>query len=619
MTSPHALSDRRDCLRWATALGAAAVVPGLVWPAPGQPSSSSIQTLPPHPRLLATAEDWERLRQRLRTEPDLAQFHAALREHAQALRGQGVLERELKGRRLLGVSRALQQRLWLWAYAWQTTGEAQWAERAAQELQAACAFSDWNPAHFLDVAEACAAVAVAYDWLYPALDASTRAACVRAIEHLALQPGVAKSAHNGWHTSDNNWNQVCFGGLVLGALALQEHAPALAQRVLDMAARGVAHGMRVYAPDGVYPEGPSYWGYGTGYQVLMIAALRSAGVGDGALARTPGFLASAAAYVQLQGPSGRAYNYADGGENLGLDPALFWFAQESGDTALLTHERERLRDAKTRLQAVRGQRMAPLAALWWPAPGAASSPLPSTWSGQGSVPLWVWRERWGDPQALFVAIKGGSAALNHAHMDAGSFVLERDGIRWAIDLGMQDYHSLESRGVDLWNRRQDSPRWQVFRLGNAGHGTLSLGDALHRVEGHAPLRVLGGTDGPGAEIDLRAVLGGGLQRALRRLQVQGRSVLVDDTLEGLAPGTPVRWQMLTRAQAEVQGEDVLLRQSGRTLRLRWLGAQRPAWTLRSAAEPLPAYNAPNPGVTLVQAQATPDTQGRVQLQVSLGD
>ncbi|MGQ0712083.1 MAG: heparinase II/III domain-containing protein [Rhodoferax sp.] len=572
----------------------------------------------PHPRLLATASDWERLRQRLRTEPDLAQFHAALLEHAQALRGQGELERKLQERRLLGVSRALQQRLWLWAYAWQTTGEAQWAERAAQELQAACAFADWNPAHFLDVAEACAAVAVAYDWLYPALDDATRQACVRALQQLALQPGASNAPHNSWQTRDNNWNQVCFGGLVLGALAVQEAAPALAQRVLDMARQGIVHGLGVYAPDGVYPEGPSYWGYGTGYQVLMIAALRSAGQGDGALPSTPGFLASAAAYVQLQGPSGRAFNYADGGENQGLETALFWFARESGHGALLVHERERLRSPKACLQAVRGQRMAPLAALWWPAPGAASPLLPTEWSGQGSVPLWVWRERWGDPQALFVATKGGSAALNHAHMDAGSFVLERDGVRWAIDLGMQDYHSLESRGVDLWNRRQDSPRWQVFRLGNAGHGTLSLGEALHRVEGHATLRTLDGADGPGAEIDLRAVLGTGLSQAQRRLQVQGRSVLLSDRLQGLAPGAPVRWQMLTRAQAEVQGRNVLLRQGGQAFWLRDHSPRGTRWALWSAAQPEPDTNAANPGVTVVQLHAQADAHGGVDLRVVLG-
>ena len=37
---------------------------------------------------------------------------------------------------------------------------------------------------------------------------------------------------------------------------------------------------------------------------------------------------------------------------------------------------------------------------------------------------------------------------------------------WGIDLGMQNYLSLESRGVNLWDQFQEGQRWEVFRLGN---------------------------------------------------------------------------------------------------------------------------------------------------------
>src|SRR5690606_3129409 len=78
-----------------------------------------------------------------------------------------------------------------------------------------------------------------------------------------------------------------------------------------------------------------------------------------------------------------------------------------------------------------------------------------------------------------------AAELNHAHMDAGSFVFELDGVRWAIDLGAQDYESLESKHIDLWNRAQDSQRWQVYRLNNDSHNTLTIDGQPHRVNGHA--------------------------------------------------------------------------------------------------------------------------------------
>lgn len=590
---------------------------GLAWP-PAWAGASASATVGPHPRLLATQTDWQALRQRLRTEPELAVYHAALIEHAQALLEQAPLQRKLVGRRMLAVSRSLQQRLWLWAYAWQTTGQAHWVQRASLELQTACAFSDWNPAHFLDVAEACAAVAVAYDWLYPALDATTRQACEQGLVRLALEPAMAGGPHTRWMTAQYNWNQVCFGGLVLGALALWDVEPVLGQRVLQSARQGIHHGLSVYAPDGVYPEGPSYWAYGTAYQVLMIAALRSALGSDDSLAQTPGFLPSAQAYVQLQGPSGRTFNFADGDETAGFESTVFWFAQELNRSALLGHEMARLQPPKARALAVRHQRMAPLAALWWPRPSASQAPLPTQWSGQGACPVWVWRERWDDPQALFIAAKGGSAALNHAHMDAGSFVLERDGVRWAVDLGKQDYESLESRGVDLWNKRQNSPRWQVFRLSNAAHNTLSLGDAPHRVEGHATLSVLDAAQGPGVELDCGAALGGAGIVARRRIQVQGRSVRVRDRVQGLTPGAALRWQLVTRAQAQVQEREVLLRQGGRTFSLRDQSAGAHQWVLWSAAQPEPAFNAPNPGVTVVQLHALADARGEVDIEVLLG-
>ncbi len=45
-------------------------------------------------------------------------------------------------------------------------GESAWRARALEELRAARVPSDWNPSHFLDVAEMSHAFAVGYDWLY---------------------------------------------------------------------------------------------------------------------------------------------------------------------------------------------------------------------------------------------------------------------------------------------------------------------------------------------------------------------------------------------------------------------------------------------------------------------
>ncbi len=99
----------------------------------------------------------------------------------------------------------------------------------------------------------------------------------------------------------------------------------------------------------------------------------------------------------------------------------------------------------------------------------------------------VHRSAWDDPQATFVAVKGGCPAAPHGHLDGGAFVLEAGGVRWAADLGMQDYHSLESRGVNLWDGRPDGGRWRVFRIGGGPHNILRFNGAPQILGARVPL------------------------------------------------------------------------------------------------------------------------------------
>jgi len=572
---------------------------------------------PAHPRLLATADDWTHLRQRLAVEPDLAAYHDALLSAARAELDQPAARYEKTGRRLLSVSRAVLQRILLLAYAWRTTGEEPFARRAEAEMLAVAAFPDWNPSHFLDVGEATAALAIGYDWIFETLSPAARATIRKAILEKGLQPGreVTKDG-KGWAIAMTNWNQVCFGGLTLGALAVGDEEPAVASALLADARAGIHHGLAPYAPDGAYPEGPSYWAYGTSYQVLMIAALESALGTDWNLAASPGFLASAGAYLQTTGPSGRHYNFSDGGERASFEPAVFWFARKLADPGLLLFERRHLVSPQQRAAAVRGNRFAPLAALWWPPAGtaAATTALPLRWTGRGANPLAVFRESWTDPDSLYLALKGGAAELNHAHMDAGSFVLEAGGVRWAVDLGAQDYESLESKGVNLWNRKQDSQRWTVYRLNNFSHNTLTLGGQLHRVEGHAALRGLS----DGAVVDLTPVFAGQAAHVRRSFRLQPAArVLIEDEMSGLAPGLAVRWQMATRADITLNGRIATLRQDGRTLTVEALAPATATFQVQPANPPADAYNALNPGVQLLFLTVPAPADGTLNLQVAL--
>lgn len=580
---------------------------------------------PGHPRLLVVGNTWwESFNARRQADPVYADFLAANEVAARAILAEPVATRTLTGRRLLHVSRTVLQRTLTLVLAYRSAGDTRFAVRAQQELLAVAAFTDWNPAHFLDVAEMATAVAIGYDALYGTFGTDDRARLRQALVDKALRPGLAiATTGRDWTVAENNWNQVCWSGLAIAALAIADEEPALAREVLAAAKTDIVHGLKPYAPDGVYPEGPGYWGYGTTYQVLLLASLDTALDTDWDLTAAPGFLVSGGAQLELTGPSGRLFNFSDCRESDALQPALFWLARRYRDPGMVRGQDRFLGAPPTDPAGLSAyhetERFRPLAAFWWPERGfAVQPPMPLNCMGHGPTPVAVFRSSWEDPAALYLAVKGGSAGLSHAHMDAGSFVFEAGGVRWAVDLGMQDYESLESRHIDLWNRRQDSPRWQVFRLNNFSHNTLTLGGRLHRVDGNATIAEFSAAaPAPHAVIDLSPVFAGQAAQVTRRFAVHGdRCVVIHDTLRGLAPDTDVRWTMATRATIELADGAALLRQDVRALQARAAPGSGARFST-APATPRADYDAPNPGVTLLLLDAAAPASGDLEIEVEL--
>ena len=107
--------------------------------------------------------------------------------------------------------------------------------------------------------------------------------------------------------------------------------------------------------------------------------------------------------------------------------------------------------------------------------------MPLHWYSESETPITVHRSSWTDPAATFVGLKGGSPSGPHGQMDIGSFVLDADGVRWAVDLGAEGYHGIESRGMNLWSSSQNSDRWTIFRQSNHGHNTLVIDGQLQKA------------------------------------------------------------------------------------------------------------------------------------------
>lgn len=557
-----------------------------------------------HPRILLLRGEEQSILREIETDSLRRKLHEAIIASANEMLALPPIQRIQIGRRLLDKSREGLRRSFFLSYAWRTTGDTRYLRRAERELVAIAGFSDWNPSHFLDVAEMTTAMAIGYDWLYDGLSDSSRAAIRDAILHKGLEPSLDPK-FNSWLTVSNNWNQVCNAGMAYGAMALYEDQPALARTIIDRAIGSVVLPMTDYAPDGAYPEGYGYWGYGTSFNVMLLAALHGVFGTDFGLAARPGFLKTAAYMENMTGPTGVAFNYADSGPGGGLEPAMFWFADVLRDPGLLFVERERLAQVEGRRLA--SERLLPAAMVFGRGIDlrATTPPKSLLWTGGGKNPVALMRTSWTDTTAIFVGIKGGSPSDNHAHMDAGSFVLDADGVRWVMDFGAENYNQIEQAGVDLWNRTQGSPRWQVFRYNNLAHNTLTANAALQDVAGRAT--IVGTNASPSflaAIIDLSPTYASSLAHATRGIAIVGRDhVVVRDELTALPHATTIRWNMVTAASVRITGaRSAELTKDGHTLRLSVVepaAVTMKTWPTTSAH----AYESPNTGTTMVGFEA----------------
>ena len=73
---------------------------------------------------------------------------------------------------------------------------------------AVCNFTDWNPSHFLDVAEMSMAVAFALDWTAGDLPQSTIKMAQTALIEKGINPSYNPKGNTGWINGHNNWNVI---------------------------------------------------------------------------------------------------------------------------------------------------------------------------------------------------------------------------------------------------------------------------------------------------------------------------------------------------------------------------------------------------------------------------
>lgn len=521
--------------------------------------------LPKHPRLILRVGDVAAMREKIATDAPLRVLHTIFEERANGYIYAEPCKRLQTGKRLLAISREVLRRVTHCCYLYLVDGDEIYARRAEKEMLAAASFTDWNPSHFLDVAEMMAALAIGYDWLYDWLSPESR----KIIEDAIIEKGLRTATDDiKWLREKNiNRTQVCNAGVIMGALAVYERIPKEAKRHIEESIKRNALALGLYAPDGIYPEGYGYWIYGNWYEVMLIESLRTALGTSFEIEKTPGFLQTGLFANFMTSPIGRTFNYYDCDNQYNeINPLLYWFAHETGDMSLVWQDRKRLLEEEN-IRGINPQ--SPIAMIFASRCNLTNiQPIAQNyWAGQGDNPIFFYRSGWDKESDSYLAAKGGCPSNSHAHMDEGSFIYEWGGVRWARDLGLQGYHSLESKGLRLGRYGH---RWDIYRLNNFSHNTLTVNEKLHTIEGRALMtKLYNKKNCHGAEFDLSQHFPD-MHSVVRTIYIDdAHKVTCIDNLENGDIKSDVRWNMCTFAKAEIiDDQTILLRENGRELTLR---------------------------------------------------
>lgn len=538
-----------------------------------------------HPRIMATADDFERIRQLSKTDPNMQDWTAQLIEDSELILQQAHSTYvKPDGLRLLDTSRQVLNRTLRLGLAYQITGEEKYADYLWGEYAAVCTeFPDWNASeHFLDTAEMTNAVAIGYDWLYEYWTAEQRGIIEAALLEKGLQQGekcyLGQSGVNGdWVTWNWNWNQVCNGGLSVGALALLDKEPEFCSWMLETAFLSMENMLGEFAPDGAWKEGPSYWSYVVSYLVYHMAAL------DTALGTDYGYFASnnigQTVYSVTYNQSAQgSFNFHDAGSGIVSAAQTNYFAKKLPDPNL----------ARVRLDEMESYHLSysPLDLLWYDPDNVSDSV--DLWPDRkfGYTETATFRSAFNDSNALFAGLHGGDNAVAHGNLDSGTFVLDALGERWASELGSDDYNLSGYFGSDQ--------RWQYYRCNAQGQNVIALNPVSETGQSTTAFTTITEFEtkekGGFAIIDMASAYEGKVESAYRgmKMDTDRTQVVLQDEMTLLAPAD-LWWFMHTKAQIDISddGKSAMLTQNGKQMYVVLDCNVKTAKFQDIAAEPLP--------------------------------
>lgn len=560
-----------------------------------------------HPRILLTDSVLNVLKNQAKTDALLQKyFSQVIADADRRLPHSTLTYAKPDGLRLLETSQECLNRILYIGLAYRLTGNEKYAIAAKKILLDVCAFPDWNPVHFIDVSEMTNAVGIGYDWIYNYLDQKSRTKIETAILNYGLDPYLLADKERKWITqTPYNFNPVSNGGAIIGALAVADIYPEKSKEVVQTAVSNLPIALRSYAPDGIWPEGGGYWEYATSYMVYGIQALQVAMGTDFGLTKTNGFSNAGNFIIYYLSPGGYTLHFGDSKTYERFDRpklSLFWLGKQFNHQSWINIEHKFI--ATTLANPLHVIDYAP------PAQEVEAKKLDMFFSG--NMPVSIFRNAWDDPQAFFLGAKGGENSQDHCHLDLGNFEMEVLGVRWAYDLGWDNYNM-----TGYWDKVQGGQRWSYYRCNSHSHNVPMINNKDQLIAGKAV--VISHAENitePYIAFDLTSAYKNDANRVTREIKIiNNRNTAQITDVFNLKAQADIYWGMTTPAAIEVLNNgEALLTKSGKTLKAKIVSPEGLHFYSESCYQTLPQN--PNAGFSRLMIK-TNQPKGVTTLKITL--
>ncbi len=437
------------------------------------------------------------------------------------------------------------------AYNINPANNTKYAERVWEYLVAAEQWPDWGYGHFLDTADMMMGYAFAYDWLYSYWNAEQKAFIKNTLKTKGLQ--YAYGSYNGddytyWLDYNNNWSTWCNSAVLTAALAIADEDETVIP-LIRCAMENIQSCYECFSPDGAWKEGTGYGEAGLGFLAIALSSCETALCSDFGHRYAQGLSDAGFYNLYMYGKDSPLVLNDNSGKN---KPYYNFYFGKLFDNKYLNGFRY------YQLQTLKLQ--ATLFDLIWYDKNNISlkfrtdMPYDIYYPGIQTVTM---KDGFFAGASCFAALHAGYNNVSHGHIDGGTFEYETDGVRWAIDLGSDNYNlfNISQKHEDVAKNR-----WCYYRCRAEGHNTWVINPdaaADQNIEGEGRITKYelenSGTSWAVADLsDFYSSKVTNMNRGIMLNKTNGSMILRDEI--SLKSNSELYWFMHTKASISISSD-----------------------------------------------------------------